>query len=143
MAAAPVKLRSRFNLKCYTYEGIDAIRDSLLVAKAKTSDEKFELVFQLIAPPEYMVEVVTLDKNGGIERLEKALKIISEEITKRKGLFKRIAGPERIGTSHHDADDGELLGRIQAGSEGSTSENNDEGMNVDDFDGDDIEGEDN
>ena len=39
MAAAPVKLRSRFNLKCYTYEGIDAIRASLLEAKAKTSDE--------------------------------------------------------------------------------------------------------
>jgi hypothetical protein len=30
----------------------------------------------LIAPPEYKAEVVTLDKNGGIERLEKALLII-------------------------------------------------------------------
>jgi hypothetical protein len=30
----------------------------------------------LIAPPEYKAEVVTLDKNGGIERLEKALSII-------------------------------------------------------------------
>jgi len=39
MAASPVKLRSIFNLKCYTFEGIDAIRDSLLEARAKTSDE--------------------------------------------------------------------------------------------------------
>lgn len=30
----------------------------------------------MIAPPEYKAEVVTLDKNGGIERLEKALSII-------------------------------------------------------------------
>jgi translation initiation factor 2 subunit 1 len=39
MAASPVKLRCRFNLKCFTFEGIDAIRESLLEAKAKTCDE--------------------------------------------------------------------------------------------------------
>ena len=33
MAAQPIKLRARFNLKCYTYEGIEAIRESLLEAK--------------------------------------------------------------------------------------------------------------
>jgi hypothetical protein len=30
----------------------------------------------LIAPPEYKAEVVTLDKQGGMERLEKALSVI-------------------------------------------------------------------
>lgn len=39
MAKAPVKLRAIFNLKCYTFEGIDAIRESLLEAKKQTSDE--------------------------------------------------------------------------------------------------------
>lgn len=43
MAAAPVKLRARFNLQCYTFDGIDSIRDSLLEAKAKNSDKEFEL----------------------------------------------------------------------------------------------------
>ena len=33
MAAAPTKLRCRFNLQCYTYEGIEAIKASLLSAK--------------------------------------------------------------------------------------------------------------
>jgi translation initiation factor 2 subunit 1 len=44
MAAAPIKLRSRFNLQCYTYEGIEAIRESLLTAKkqmAETQGHKF------------------------------------------------------------------------------------------------------
>lgn len=41
MAAAPVKLRARFNLQCYTFEGIDAIRESLLEAKEKTCDDQF------------------------------------------------------------------------------------------------------
>ena len=39
MAATPIKLRSRFNLQCYTYEGIEAIRESLLEAKNAMKDE--------------------------------------------------------------------------------------------------------
>ena len=67
MAAAPIKLRSRFNLQCYTYEGIEAIRESLLEAKKQTESDQFKLIFQLIAPPQYKCEVVTLDKNKGAE----------------------------------------------------------------------------
>jgi len=36
MASQPIKLRSRFNVQCYTYEGIEAIRESLLEAKRQT-----------------------------------------------------------------------------------------------------------
>jgi translation initiation factor 2 alpha subunit (eIF-2alpha) len=52
MATAPIKLRTTFNLQCYTYEGAEAIKASLLTTKAKTSDEYFQIVFQLIASPE-------------------------------------------------------------------------------------------
>ena len=90
MASKPQKIRARFNLHCYTYEGIEAIRESLLEAKKKTNDDKFELIYQMIAPPEYKVEVITLDKNGGIERLEKALDIVQEEIKSRGGNFKLV-----------------------------------------------------
>ena len=41
MAAAPIKLRTTFNLQCYTYEGVEAIRASLLATKAKTIDDQF------------------------------------------------------------------------------------------------------
>jgi len=30
----------------------------------------------MIAPPQYKCEVVTLDKNGGTERIEKAVSIV-------------------------------------------------------------------
>ena len=33
LAAAPIKIRATFDLQCYTYEGIEAIKDSLLEAK--------------------------------------------------------------------------------------------------------------
>jgi len=41
MAAKPIKLRSNFNLQCYTYEGIEAIREALLEAKRQTQNDKF------------------------------------------------------------------------------------------------------
>ena len=52
----------------------------------------------MIAPPEYKVEVVTLDKNGATERLEKAIEIIEKEIKSRGGLFKLKTPPTRIGS---------------------------------------------
>ena len=143
MAAQPIKLRSIFNLKCYTFEGIDAIRESLLQAKAKTSDDQFELIFQLIAPPQYMVEVVTLDKNGATQRLELALKIISEEITSRGGTFRKVQGPILIGTNKNYGEDDGILEKVQGleNDYGSTDEDNAEGIDVN-LDGDDLSGED-
>jgi translation initiation factor 2 subunit 1 len=41
MAAKPIKLRAIFNLQCYTFEGIEAIRESLLETKKQTQNEKF------------------------------------------------------------------------------------------------------
>jgi translation initiation factor 2 alpha subunit (eIF-2alpha) len=34
MAPAPVKLRADFELTCFTFEGIEAIKEALLAAKA-------------------------------------------------------------------------------------------------------------
>lgn len=91
-----------------------------------------------------MVEVLTLDKNGGIERLEKALAIVSEEITKRGGMYKKIQGPTRIGKTGNDKDDGEIMEKMQGfeSDQGSTEENNDEGIDVN-LEADEIEGDDN
>jgi translation initiation factor 2 subunit 1 len=113
MAAAPQKLRTTFNLHCYTYEGIEAIKESLLAAKAQTSDEKFKMVFQMIAPPEYKAEVVSLDKAGATERLEKALEIVQSEIKARGGQFKLVQGITRIGTRVDDVDNDNIIANMQ------------------------------
>jgi len=41
----------------------------MLAAKAKCSDEQFQISYSMEAPPEYKAEVVSLDKHGAIERL--------------------------------------------------------------------------
>jgi len=33
MASAPVKMRTKFNLTCYTYEGVEAIKQTMIEAK--------------------------------------------------------------------------------------------------------------
>jgi translation initiation factor 2 subunit 1 len=91
LAAAPIKLRCTFNLFCFTYEGIDAIRDSLAAAREKTKDKNFPLTFALLNPPqEYKIELLTLDKNGGLQKLAEAAAVVAGEIKSRKGKFRMV-----------------------------------------------------
>ena len=129
MAAQPTKLRSTFDLQCFTYQGIDAIREALLEAKKQTSDEKFEMVFQLIAPPEYKCEVVTLDKVGGTKRIEDAIAIIEAEIKKRNGTFKLKTKVTTIGTRRDLTDEIVVLDQDEEAN--SSDEDNQDGMDVD------------
>lgn len=137
-----MKLRTCFSLKCFTEDGVEAIKEAMIEAKKKTSDEKFALSFKIIAPPEYQIEVTTLDKNGGKERLEVALKIVEEEMLQRDGIYKLISAPQRIGYRVGDVDFDTIKANMERNEENSddesNSEDNDEAMNVD-LEGDEIE----
>ena len=43
MAPSSVKCNTEFELNCYTYEGIDAIKEVLMTAKKEVNDEKFKV----------------------------------------------------------------------------------------------------
>lgn len=66
----------------------------------------------MIAPPQYIVEVVTLDKVGGIEILEKAVEIVQTEIKKRGGIFKLVSGPTRIGSKGDDIERDDIIANL-------------------------------
>lgn len=132
MAATPIKLRSRFNLQCYTYEGIEAIRESLLEAKNAMKDEQPPLVFQMIAPPQYKCEIVILDKNQGIEKIERAVGIIQAAIKKRGGIFKLVCPPTRIGSKGDGIDTEDIIANLAKNEEDSSGEeSNEEGIDID------------
>ena len=132
MHIQPIKIRTTFNLHCYTYEGVEAIKAALLAAKAVTNDDtqKFELIYQMIAAPQYKAEVVTVDKNGGIEKLQQAVEIIQKEIRARGGMFKLVSPPTRIGTRPDDVDNEDIIANLakKEEEESSGEESNDEGM---------------
>lgn len=80
----PVKIRSDLEVACYAYEGINAVKDALRAGLA-VSEPDSEVKINLIAPPLYVMTTVSLDKDKGVEILNKALAAIKEVITAKKG----------------------------------------------------------
>ncbi len=63
----------------------------------------------MIAPPEYKAELVTLNKNGGIEKLQQVLSIVEQEIKSKGGIFKLVTPPSRIGNNRDDIDNDQII----------------------------------
>ena len=53
MAPSAVKIRTDFELTCFTYEGIDALKEALLTAKSEVNEEHFQVqvILQYILKP--------------------------------------------------------------------------------------------
>ena len=64
-----VKCRADIEVSCYSYEGIDAIKNSLKEG-LKFSTEDKPIKINLIAPPVYVVTSSSLDRDGGWSFLE-------------------------------------------------------------------------
>jgi len=79
-----VKIRADVGVTCEAGAGIDAIKEAFNAA-LETSSEEYPIKITLIGTPLYMVVCSTLDKEEGIIRVKKAIKIIQEEIEKRGG----------------------------------------------------------
>jgi translation initiation factor 2 subunit 1 len=77
LASQPVKIRADIEVTCFTYEGIDAIKAGLSAGESKSVPEA-PVVVKLIAPPMYVMTCVTLDKDLGIETLNRAIEYIGE-----------------------------------------------------------------
>lgn len=84
LAPQPIKIRSDIEVSCYTYEGIDAIREALFAGMA-LSTENTQIKIKLIAPPIYVLSTMTLEKDAGITLLNKAIDVIRNTITGKGG----------------------------------------------------------
>ena len=135
MAPTPLKLRADFELTCFTYEGIDALKAALLTAKATVNakDPQIQVSFKLIAPPHYRIETVTLKKNEGLALLDQALNHVEAVIKEKGGTYKLVNKPQIIGDSAKDKDLEDIMKMpgehdSEDGGDSSAEEDNDEGM---------------
>lgn len=89
------QVRADIEVTCYTYEGIDAVKAALIAGKA-VGDERTPIQIKLIAPPRYVMDTMTLDKDLGKSVLEKAIEVVTEtivasggklEVRRKKGLW--------------------------------------------------------
>ena len=99
----PTKVRADVEVTCFGYEGIDAVKDALRTAEANnTSDTQVKV--KLVSPPLYVLTCQTLDKNVGIQVLEKAIVEISKNIKAAAGNCNVKMAPKAV----TESDDAEL-----------------------------------
>ena len=146
MAPTPMKLRADFEMTCFTYEGIDALKEALITSRTKVNsrDPEIQISFKLIAPPNYRCETVTLKKNEGLALLDEALHEVERVIKGKGGTYKLTSKPQIIGESAKDKDIEEIMkmpGEQRDSDEDSSgAEDNSEGMGDIDI-GDEVDGE--
>ena len=92
----PIKIRSRFELTCYSFEGIDAIKNALLNGEKKGT-ESIPIKFKYICSPLYECSVFTLNKNEAIKVMNIALKEVKKSIEIKGGNFTLKDDPKEVG----------------------------------------------
>ena len=140
----PIKIRADCKLTCTTSDGIDVIREALLTAKHALSDEKQKIEFKMHASPIYRVEITTLSRVQGEEKVRKALSIIKKVMKRNGGKFEG-EDPKIVGAFDDQQEVAELIENA-AGGDDSGEEDNQEGIAIgmdepEEIDGDDSDEE--
>jgi len=118
----PVKIRADIEVTCFEYEGIDTIKAALRKG-AEISTEEMPVKIKLLAPPLYVIFSNSLNKQGAIDAVNKAIKAIEEEIKKGKGELKIAVAPRVV----RDLNETEVLQEFaDKSSESDSSDDEDE-----------------
>lgn len=104
LAPQPIKIRSDIEVSCFTYEGIDAIREALFCGmnakleeeESKTQQQQSPIKIKLIAPPIYVLSTMTLEKEVGIAVLQRAIDVIEAKITEKGGKMDVKMAPKAV-----------------------------------------------
>ncbi|XP_013399389.1 eukaryotic translation initiation factor 2 subunit 1 [Lingula anatina] len=122
-----VKIRADLDVRCYGYEGIDAVK-SALNAGLNLSTEDMPIKINLIAPPTYVMTTTTLERVEGLAKLNAAMSKIKDSIEDQGGSFKIIMDPKVVS----DTDELELAKQLEKLEEMNREVDGDD--DADDFD---------
>jgi len=106
-----VKIRADIEVACYSYEGIDAVKDALRAGIA-CSTEVVPIRINLIAPPLYVITTSTPEKQEGLQALNDACKAIEDRISASGGSFNIQMAPKVV-TATDEADLAKQLERAE------------------------------
>lgn len=95
LAPQPVRIRADIEVTCFSYEGIDAIREALGEGE-NAGDNASPVQIKLIAPPMYVMSTVTLDKEQGLETLHNAIERVSTSIRAKGGALDVKMAPKAV-----------------------------------------------
>lgn len=98
----PTKVRADVEVTCFGYEGIDAVKEALRAAEKLNSAET-PIKVKLVSPPLYVLTSQCLEKNMGLQALEKAIEAIEENIKANGGNCTVKMAPKAV-TENDDAE---------------------------------------
>jgi len=107
-----VKIRADFECSCFTYEGIDAVKDALRAGMA-VGTEEIPIKINLIAPPVYVMTCSTPEKAEGLALLTEGCRVVEEKIKTAGGNFAIQMAPKVVTATDED----ELAARIKKAEE--------------------------
>lgn len=90
-----IKIRAEITVSCFGYDGIEAIKRALKAGEA-LSTEEMQVRASLVAAPLYALTTKSLDKQQGIDRIQNAIEVITEEIEKSDGACKVDMAPKAV-----------------------------------------------
>lgn len=125
LAPQPIKIKSVFKLICYTFNGIDDIRQSLLNGK-KIGTKDIPINFKLITPPLYECEIISINKNEGFKIMESGLTEVKKNIEEKGGYFKLIVEPRIIGEKEEEKSIEEQIREALKNKKGEKSDDEEE-----------------
>jgi len=96
MQTQMIRLRAKIEVSCSEYEGINAIRASLMKG-LEASTEELEIKIKLIAHPLFVITAMCRDKAMGLGKMNEAVELIKTEIIARSGVFSLKSAPEVVG----------------------------------------------
>ncbi|KAJ2063010.1 hypothetical protein GGI17_002053 [Coemansia sp. S146] len=102
------KLRADFEMTCYSFQGVEAIRKALKAAESVSTKET-DLQVRLIAPPEYVITTTSVNKDRDIKLMEEALAAADRVIREEGGMIKVTMRPKAV-TEHEEK---ELLAAME------------------------------
>mmetsp|Transcript_38901 Transcript_38901/g.49656 ORF Transcript_38901/g.49656 Transcript_38901/m.49656 type:complete len:344 (+) Transcript_38901:170-1201(+) len=115
LAPQPIKIRADIEVTCFTYEGIEAIRTALTKGQeAGTADTPIKI--RLIAPPMYVMTCNTLEKEQGIELLNKSIETVRESILGFGGSIE-VKMPPKAVTQREETELQAMMDRLALESE--------------------------
>merc|ERR1719450_1258060 len=96
-----VKIRADFECSCFTYEGIDAVKDALRAGIAVGTPE-IPVRINLIAPPVYVMTCSTPERADGLSLLNEACKAVDDRIKASGGNFQITMAPKVVTATDED-----------------------------------------
>ncbi|XP_059298734.1 eukaryotic translation initiation factor 2 subunit alpha homolog [Lycium ferocissimum] len=95
MTPQPLKIRADIEMKCFQFDGVLHIKEAMRKAEAAGNDD-CPVKIKLVAPPAYVLNTQTLDKEQGIAVLTKAIAACTEEIERHKGKLAVKEAPRAV-----------------------------------------------